>query len=136
MKFIIERMKSAVTVVTASTRWARSTAAELADFLGPELEDGETMPDLELLQKLFGRALARRWNLLEAADQAHLSAAARHRRSLAERGTALKKLYRGVVDLRMLIGSVLGAASARRLLGLRGKTSLDPVVLLRQAGPR
>ncbi len=134
MIFIIERKKSATTVVMASTRWASPTAAELADFLGPELEDGETMPDLELLQKLFGRALARRWNLLEAADEAHISAAVRHRRSLAERGAALKKLYRVVVNLRMLICGVSGVAPTRRLLGLRGRISLDPVVLLRQAG--
>ncbi len=133
MRFIIERKESATTVVTASTRWAPSTAAELADFLRPELEEGETLPDLELLQKLFGRALARRWNRLDAADATHASAAARYRRLLAERGAAVKALYRGVVDLRTLMRGIFGAAPARRLLGLGGKTSSDPVVLLRQA---
>ncbi len=133
MKFIIQRKKSTMTVVTATTRWAPSTAIELTDFLRPELEDGETMPDLELLQKLFGRALARSWNLLDMADDAHVSAAVRYRRLLAARGAAVKALHRGVVDLRRLIRSIFGAEPARRLLGLGGKTSSDPIVLLKQA---
>ncbi len=133
MKSVIDREKSVTAVVTASQRWAPSTAAALADLLRPELADGETLPDLELLQRLFGRALARRWERLQASDQAHLSARARLRLLLAERGAALRALYRRVADLRTLMRGVFGAEQARRLLGLAGKTSRDPLVLLRQA---
>lgn len=133
MKSIIDRNHSALTVATASYTWAPSTAAALAEFLRPELAEGETLPDLELVQVLFGRALTRRWGRLEATGEAHVSTVARYRLAVAERTAATRALYHAVVDLRTLMRGIFGAAPARRLLGLKGRTSLDPVVLLKQA---
>ena len=133
MKAILDRKRSATAVITASHTWAPATAESLAELLRPELAEGETLPDLELLQRLFGRALARRWRCLESSDQSHVKARERAGRHRGERASALAALYRRVVDLRRLLRGIFGAAPARRLLGLAGETSRDEVVLLRQA---
>ncbi len=80
MKAILDRKKSAVAIVAASQRWATDTAERLAELLRPELAEGETLPDLALLLRLLGRALARRWRRLEAADQERERAVERRRR--------------------------------------------------------
>lgn len=134
MKGFLARKKAAAVVSAASRRWAAPTAETLEERLRPELAEGETMPDLELVQRLLGRALDREWRRLESADEAQLAAAARRGRRKAGVAEALVALYRRVVDLRRLMTAVVGAVRARRLLGLAGKTSADPVVLLRQAG--
>ncbi len=133
MKAILDRKKSSASIVAASRRWASATAEGLEELLRPELADGETLPDLELLQQLLGRALARRWRRLEAADQARQRAAARRRRHAAELAAARAALYARVVDLRRLMRGVFGGGACRRLLGIAGATSRDDVVLLRQA---
>ncbi|MCP3958929.1 MAG: hypothetical protein GY719_13840 [bacterium] len=134
MKAILERKKAAAIVTAASRCWAAPTTAEVAELLRPELAEGETLPDLELLQELFGRALARRWQRLESADQAHLRATEDRDHSNGENAAALAKLYRRVVDLRRFLRGVFGGGAARRLLGVAGATSRDALVLLRQAG--
>ncbi|MCP3960638.1 MAG: hypothetical protein GY719_22575 [bacterium] len=134
MKGFLARKKAAAIVTAASRRWAASTTETLEERLRPELAEGETMPDLELAQRLLGRALDRQWRRLESTDEAQLAAAARRGRRSAGVAEALVALYRRVVDLRRLMTAVVGAVRARRLLGLAGKTSVDPVVLLRQAG--
>lgn len=133
MDAILERKKAAATVVAASRRWAAATADGLAELLRPVLREGEALPDLELLQELFGRVLELHWRRLETADHACGQAGDRHRLRLGERAAATGTLYRRVVDLRALLGGVYGARPARRLLGLAGKTADDPVALERQA---
>ncbi len=134
MKAVLERKKAAETVIAAGRRWAASCAQALAEVLRPVLREGETMPDLELLQRLFVRVLERHWRRLEAADQAHCRTRDLRRLGLAKLAAATSALYRRVVDLRALLRGIFGTGPARRLLGLAGKTSHDPVVLERQAG--
>ncbi len=133
MRAVLDRKKSAATIVAASERWAAATARVLEKLLRPELAEGETMPDLKLLQRLLGRALARRWKRLEAADQARERAVERRRRRRGEQLAARAKLYRRMVDLRRLLGGVFGGEACRRVLGIAGETSRDETVLLRQA---
>ncbi len=133
MKTILMRKKSATAVVTASRRWAATTTESLAELLRPELAEGESLPDLELLQELLGRALARRWQRLEAADQAREQARERRRLRSDERFAARAVLYRRVVDLRRLLRGVFGGPACRRLLGIAGETSREDSLLLRQA---
>ncbi len=133
MKTILMRKKSAAAIVTASRRWAATTTEGLAELLRPELAEGESLPDLELLQELLGRALARRWQRLEAADQAREQARQHRRLKSDERFAARAVLYRRVVDLRRLLRGVFGSAACRRLLGLAGETSREDRLLLRQA---
>ncbi len=133
MKNIAMRKKSAVAVVAASRHWAATTTEGLAELLRPELAEGESLPDLELLQELLGRALARRWQCLEAADQAREQTYQRRRLRGKERFAARAVLYRRVVDLRRLLRGVFGGAACRRLLGIAGETSREDRLLLRQA---
>ncbi len=133
MKTMLMRKKSATAVVAASRRWAAAAAESLAELLRPELAEGESLPDLQLLQELLGRALARRWRRLETAEQARDQARDRRRQQVGEKRTARAVLYRRVVDLRRMLRGVFGGAACRRLLGIAGETSRDDVLLLRQA---
>ncbi len=133
MKTMLMRKKSATAVVAASRRWAAAAAESLAELLRPELAEGESLPDLQLLQELLGRALARRWRRLETAEQARDQARDRRRQQVGEKIVARAVLYRRVVDLRRVLRGVFGGAACRRLLGIAGETSRDDVLLLRQA---
>lgn len=133
MKTILKRKKAANAIIAASSRWAEATAESLAELLRPELAEGETLPDLELLQQLLGRALARRWQALERSDQAREHAAQISQRRDQRAVAAQAVLYRRIVDLRRLLHGIFGGAACRRLLGIAGRTSRDAVVLLRQA---
>ncbi|MEE8523560.1 MAG: hypothetical protein V3T72_06480 [Thermoanaerobaculia bacterium] len=133
-KTFLDRIKSALFVVTKSRRWAPSTAASLADFLRPVLAEGEELPDLELLQELFARALELRQRRLEEADDDHRRVSYERRQLLRARAAAAKKFIRRIVDLRTMLRGFAGAEAAGRFLNLKGETSRDPVVLLRQAG--
>ncbi len=133
MKTILMRKKSATVVVAASRRWAAAAAESLAELLRPELAEGESLPDLELLQELLGRALARRWRRLETAERTRDQARDRRRQQVGKKIAARAVLYRRVVDLRRMLRGVFGGAACRRLLGIAGETSRDDVLLLRQA---
>ena len=133
MKAILDRKKSAAAVVAASRRWSTATAGSLAEVMRPFLAEGETLPDLELAQRLLGRALEHHWRRLESADQARTRAAERACRLAGERAAARTALYRRVVDLRRILRGVFGDNACRRQLGIAGDTSRDLVLLPRQA---
>lgn len=133
MKAVRDREVSVTSLLSRSRRWGPSTAARLEELLRSELAEGETLPDLEILQELFRRALARRWRRLATAEETHHKARERRREALADLDDAVRGLYRRMVDLRRILKGVFGVAASRRLLSLRGDTSRDPVVLLRQA---
>ncbi|MEE8523540.1 MAG: hypothetical protein V3T72_06380 [Thermoanaerobaculia bacterium] len=131
----IERRHFAVLGILDSSRaWQQSTAEALTELLRPELAEGEVMPDLELLQCLFRRALARHWRRLRAADDSCRSTAYRRRTLVARVAVARKKLHRAIAGLRARLADVFGAAAAKEHFVLRGTTAEVSEELLRQAG--
>ena len=132
MQTITEHEKTFSKLLAACTSWAGVTTAKLEELLRPGLAEGESMPDLALVQKLFGRALERHWQQLLHAHDGVEDAVSRHRTLLGERDAAVRTLYGLLSDLRAYLRRYFGA-SVVWLLALRGETSRDPVVLLRQA---
>ncbi len=133
MSTLIDRQKSMLQIRAAHRRHARPTAGALAGLLTPLLEPGEHLPDLELLQDLFLRLLEHAWHRFSTADDALRETLDRYAELIAERDAAATRLYREVVDLRRMLRGMFGTEPAAVFIGLRGTTSQDPVVLLRQA---
>ena len=130
---VTDRQKSVVQVLGVHRRFARSVARALRKRLRPYLEPGTSMPDWLTVQRLLAAALDDDWHRLSAADDA-CDEAQTHRRGLIdEREGEVALLYREVVDLRSVLRGRFGPARSRNFIGLRGDTSRDPVVLLRQA---
>lgn len=82
---------------------AADVAAEIIEDLRSELQEGEVMPDLELLQKLIGRKVARVNNELEEGDnlRKHLKNIDRHRREVKHEVS--QKLRQALVDVRYVL---------------------------------
>ncbi len=130
---VTERQIACQSVLSSSRRLAASTARAVADVLTPELEEGRPLPDLVYQQKLWASVLDRRWQTLSAADEACHDARADRHSLVGERDADISLLYRELVDLRTLLRGRFGLEPGRLFIGLRGATSRDPVVILRQA---
>ncbi len=130
---VTERKKSTARVVRVARRFAASTARELRKLLAPELAKGEEMPDLVFLQELMAEALQRCLRRLMRADVALADLEREDAKLRRQRDASLRVLHRQLGDLRTLVTGRLGREPSRTFLGLKGESSRDPIVLLRQA---
>ena len=71
-KSIVQRQRAISFVLAAALAHVQDVLPALAERLAPFLEEGETMPDFELVQRLVGRLLAATRTRLVAADKDHL----------------------------------------------------------------
>ncbi len=130
---VTDRRKSVTEILSANRKFAGSTARALEDLLAPVLHADKPMPDLVYLQQLFADALDRGWRRLWQADETCHGAQAYHHAMITARDDEARELYREVVDLRIILRGRFSSAPSKNFIGLRGDTSRDPVVLLRQA---
>ncbi len=130
---VTDRHESVQEILSANRRFARSTARSLEELVTPFLEDGKPMPDFVHVQQLLAAALESRWHCLSQADEGYDDADAHRHALIGERDDEVGLLYRELADLRTILRGRFGAEPSRRLIGLRGDTSRDPVVILRQA---
>ncbi len=129
-KQIVARQKSTEDVVAGIEAHREKMVAGLNALLGPEIKEGEVMPDVGLFLTLMGRSLSSVTDRLVASDQDHS-------REIAEDDAARKTLD-GVVEvarqrlfkLRRLIQAHYDELKAVEL-GLGGQTADDPVTLSR-----
>jgi hypothetical protein len=133
MNNIQRRHLAVLGVLDSSRTWQESTAEALDALLRPELAEGEEMPDLELLQQLFRRALARSWRRFQEADDGCRVAAHRRRAAVRRLAVARKKLGRTIAGLRAHLADRFGAGPAAEVFVLRGAASEVPEELSRQA---
>lgn len=130
---VADRHKAVLTVVSTSRRLAGFVARQLEDLLAPELEDSRPMPDFEYVQQLLCSALERRWQTLSGADEDLQDARSERHELVGRRAVDVGRLRRELIDLRNLLRGRFGARPSQSLIGVRGRTGRDPVVLLRQA---
>lgn len=92
---------------------APAVAVILTEILSPALDDGEILPNLELLQRVIGRRIASLNAELEEADhqRKHFKSLDRHRREVLERSTA--KLRNALVDVRYILDRTLTKTEAK-----------------------
>ncbi len=130
---VTDRQKSVADVLSTHRRFARSTARALDDLVAPVLRPAKPAPDFVYLQRLLADSLELRWRRLAEADEASDDARARRHVQIVARDGEVALLYRELVDLRTVVRGRFGAAPSKSFIGLRGATSRDPRVLLRQA---
>ena len=128
-----ERERSAAEVDGVFRSNAALTAEKMIEWLEPELLQGETMPDVELLQLLVQRALARRSAALSEAGETLLELRQEVQEEKAAAVDAAREARAQVVDLRAAFKGFFGTRRASNFLGLRGATSRDPIALEKQA---
>lgn len=127
-KLVTDREKSARAVTAAADTHAAAVGEALANELAPHLAPGETMPDVALLVRLFGRKIAADNATLVKADTAHERELADDAAPREARDTAAAKVREILVDLRSSVDAAYGAAGLA-VLGLTGTTPVDPSVL-------
>ncbi len=130
---VTDRQQSVAEVLSTHRRFSRSTARALENLVAPVLEPGKPVPDFVYLQQLLADRLDLHWRRLSEADDASSDAQTERRALIEARDGEVALLYREVVDLRTILRGRFGVAPSKNFIGLRGDTSRDPRVLLRQA---
>ncbi|HEX2570903.1 MAG TPA: hypothetical protein VH877_15195 [Polyangia bacterium] len=132
-KLVIDRQKSARSVLALNGPQVQTIVARLTDLLTPYLRGGERLPDIDLLVQLVLRLLDDACDRMLAADQANDQERADDHVPRQERDRTTKALYHELTGARDLLSSVFGRTAARAL-GFAGITPRDPVALARFAG--
>lgn len=132
-KMVTDRRRSARFVEVAALTHAEEAAAALAPLLEAELAEGETLPDLALLQRLLGRALATQSAAMVAADELHNAELDDDFAPRSRRDEVTAELYRRLVGIRGAAAELYGAERSAALLGVDGATAQQPDALRRQA---
>lgn len=127
-KLVSDREKSARAVAAGASTHADAVSVALGTELAGHLKSGETMPDVALLVRLFGRKVAADSAALVLADNAHERELADDAAPRHARDDAAVKVREILVDLRAAIDSAHGAAGLS-VLGLAGITPDDPSVV-------
>lgn len=125
-KMVVDRQGLGRQVLTAMEVHAGEVAAGLGEEVG-EAAGGTGVMQRELRRRLEGRLA-----VLVAADEEHLDAVTELAGARGRRDPAAGELYRLLVRVRRLAVGIYGAG-ATELLGLCGRVSQRPVVMLRQA---
>ncbi len=131
-KALIDRDKSFQEVASAARVYEDQAADLVAEVLAPELEEGEEMPDLRLLQRLARRALERRHRRLETAGENLQDQQVRVRVSREDLDGVTGAGHDVLAGLRLAFKGFFGKARSENFLGVRGETSRAPLPLGRQ----
>lgn len=132
-KLVIDRQKSANSVIAAGETHADRIAEEIEALLAPYLRKGEKMPDASLFAHLVTRALADARDRMVAADEALLEERADDGPPREGRDEVASELYNELTDLREWLTGLYGAAALKRF-GFTEATPRDPVQLERFSG--
>ena len=132
-KMITRRQKSASEVEVAIQRYGSEAASAAGRALEPYLKEGETLPDLELLQHLFRRALNDHHGRIIASDEVRLAGLRRTIGPRSRRDVAAKVVAEKLFQLRDVFSGCFGEQTTAELLGIEGALDQDPVALSRIA---
>lgn len=130
---LVSRRQKVRKAVAATTRvYAEKAAAALTDRLSPLLEEGETLPDLTLLQELLLRLVRSAEKDMLAADTVNLKEQAPDAVLRSQRDELVSALYTHMVEVRLAVAGILGSSVVDEVMRITGATSQDPEHLIRQ----
>lgn len=130
-KLVIHRVRQASQLCSAVHVHGSRAAEALRKVLEPTLGDGAVDAG-PLLAQLAAKVAAERDELV-ARDEAAFGEKVEARKPRRRRDKLARDLYGRVGRLRATLDGIYGKGESRWLLGLKGKTSQDPLVLHRQA---
>jgi hypothetical protein len=132
-KGVMDRHRIAKTIVAAARTHAREVGERLQEILAPAVGEGETLPDFVTFQLQLARYLEQRIDAIVQADELHFKELDDDQEPRRRRDEATQAVYDTLVAIRDSLTAAFGADRGAELLGVEGRTSLDPLTLFRQA---
>jgi len=132
-KMITRRQKSASDVEGAIQHHGPKAATLAGHFLGQYLQEGETLPDLELLQRLYGRALSDHHTRIVTIDESRIAGLRRTMGPRDRRDAAAREVGDELLLLRDTFDRFFGSKATKQLLAIEAPFDRDPVSLSRLA---
>lgn len=131
---VIHRSHLAKETAGAAKEWAAPAAERLAPLLRPYLREGESLPDLVLLQELVGRLLADRGATLIGRGSRQRTSELLTRQLRGNRDEAAEALRASLRSARFLFDAVRGRGYGASLGLGHGLSRLRPAFLTRLGG--
>lgn len=132
-KAVIDRQRIGESILAAARTHADHVAQRLHEVLSPFIPEGQSLPDLAVLQLVVANLLEDRLEKLVAADEAHFEELADDLDPRVRRDETAQILYDKLIQIRSTLNGAFGAERGDNLLGFNGPTPRDPRILHRQA---
>ncbi len=131
-KVVVDKQKSAESVIAAGETHASATQEALLVILKPHLKKGEVMPDFAAVMRLSCAALEAAKNVMIEKDAEHEAELSDDPEVRARRDAAAAATSEELVSLREVLTGLYGGAIAGKVLP--GSTPQDATMLARFAG--
>lgn len=128
-----QRQLEATEVSSSARQFKEQVQQALKTLLGVRLEDGETMPDLALLQELISRQLEATSEAVGAIDGRYTSQLVNAAALREQRDELAKKLRERMRDVRYLLSRSVTGGVLKAALRDRRLSKVKPVALLQGA---
>jgi len=128
-KSVLDRQRVGQAIVAAARTHAQEVGERLSNQLSAVLEDGETLPDLTLIQQLLARLLESRLDELNQADHDHLAEVDDDRDPRRRRTEASIEVRQQIAEIREAVRAVFAGDLVVRGLCLDGEVPMEPTTL-------
>ncbi len=132
---VIHKQRPAIDIEKSAISNAAPVATDLEPFLIQGLPEGAVMPDLELLQIMFGNIVRKHSEEMEASDEAHFEALSRLHHLQLVRDDFKSRLGPKLSDIRDTFDTAFGENTCQRILGL-GVNIPGETLRMRRVGDR
>ncbi len=128
-KMVADRQKLSESLEASASTHAADVNQRVIEVLSAVLAEGETVPDLALVQILVGRLIARARGHMVEVDRAHLDEIVKDRGLRRQRDDAAKNLRRTVLRIRDSFDGAYGPGRCEEILGFGTSIPQDPMLL-------
>jgi hypothetical protein len=132
-KGILDRHRIAKAIVAAARMHAEQVGGRMQEVFASAVEEGETSPDFVTFLRQLARFLETRIAEIIAAEKLHFNELDDDDEPRLRRDQAAQVLHDTMVAIRDSLTGAFGAERAAKILGIEGKTAVDPLALLHQA---
>jgi len=132
-KGVLDRHRIAKTIVAAARMHAQQVGERLQEVFASTVEEGETLPDFVTFQRQLARYLEAQITEIGDKEKLHFNELDGDLEPRRRRDQAARALHDTIVAIRDTLTGAYGAEAGDRLIGITGKTAVDPVALFHQA---
>lgn len=128
-KMVADRQKLSESLEASASTHASDVSQRVIEVLSTVLDEGETVPDLEIIQILVGRLVAKVRGHMVEVDRQHLDEVVKDRGLRRRRDDAAKDLRRTVLRIRDSFDGAYGPGRCEEILGFGTSIPQDPMLL-------
>ncbi len=128
-KMVADRQKLSESLEASAFTHAADVNQRANDVLSAVLAEGETVPDLEIIQILTGRLIAKARTHMVTVDRVHLDEIVKDRGLRRQRDKAAASLRRTVLRIRDSFDGAYGPGRCEEILGFGTRIPQDPMLL-------